>query len=91
MRSDIITMVDYLILDNLDKKTKNYPSMIAKEIGCKRPTISTNIQKFNDVKIVDYEQNRSDRTKKWYFLTEKGRSFLSILRELYAEVGLEEG
>lgn len=80
MRS-IITILDYLILDNINKASKTYITQVSKDIGYTRASISVNIQKFADLHIVDFDYNKQDRTKKWYYLTEKGHTFLNMIKE----------
>ena len=76
-----ITRMDFLILDEIDKKEKNTVTQIGKLLGCSQSLVSQRIQKFYDTEIVDYDTTKKNRSMKWYYLTDIGKSFFGILKK----------
>ena len=80
-----ITRRDYKILFCIYNKGKITATLMAEQVGMSQPVISRNIQKFYDANIVNYEVRKNNRSMKWFYLTDDGKTFLALLKRIFEE------
>lgn len=81
-----ITRRDCKILQCIYNRGKITATQMADEIKMSQPVISRNIQKFYDADIVNYEVRKSNRSMKWFYLTDDGKTFLALLKRIFEEI-----
>ena len=80
-----ITRRDYEILLGIYDSNKITPTELSKKIKIEQTVISRNIQKFYDAGMLNYDVKKNNRTMKWYYLTDDGKTFLVGLKRIFEE------